>query len=109
MAADLQKIKTTRRLRVLFKSALTRRINKKTQYEQTPPPDCACRRFGVPPAPHIPPARAGAGARGHRGARRYTQMHKAERPCTETDRSAVRAADLPRASGQRERHGRQPG
>src|SRR5882724_1454290 len=30
MAADLQKIKTTRRLRVLFKSALTRRINKNT-------------------------------------------------------------------------------
>jgi len=30
MAADLQKIKTTRRLRILFKSALTRRINKNT-------------------------------------------------------------------------------
>jgi hypothetical protein len=30
MAADLQKIKTTRRLRVLFKSAFTRRINKNT-------------------------------------------------------------------------------
>src|SRR5438105_2499536 len=30
MAADLQKIKTTRRLRVLFKPALTRRINKNT-------------------------------------------------------------------------------
>src|SRR5438876_1913925 len=30
MAADLQKIKTTRRLRVPFKSALTRRINKNT-------------------------------------------------------------------------------
>jgi hypothetical protein len=30
MAADLQKIKATRRLRVLFKSAFTRRINKNT-------------------------------------------------------------------------------
>src|SRR5437870_11061112 len=30
MAADLQKIKTTRRLRLLFKSALTRHINKNT-------------------------------------------------------------------------------
>src|SRR5207245_956738 len=30
MAANLQKIKTTRRLRVLFKSARTRRINKNT-------------------------------------------------------------------------------
>src|ERR1700730_2913887 len=99
MAADLQKIKTTRRLRVLFKSALTRRIKQEHTYEHTPPPDCACRRFRVPHASHIHLARAGAGTRGHRGARRYTQMHKAERPCTETDRSTVRAVRAVRLHG----------
>src|SRR5438128_11846183 len=35
MAADLQKIKTTRRLRVLFKSAFTRRINMNTRFHLT--------------------------------------------------------------------------
>src|SRR5438445_7003084 len=101
MAADLTENQNNKALAASLQTRSYSPHQQEHTYEHTPPPDCACRRFRVPHASHIHLARADAGTRGHRGARRYTQMHKAERPCTETDRSAaVRAADLPRVSGQ---------